>query len=421
MSGGVVYCKPTGFRMFLKVKNFGPIQEGFSSSADGYFEMTRFSVFIGDQGTGKSTVAKLYSTLSWLEKAFVRRYYDLFSLQDFVHLCCYQRIPEEYFSTATEIGYKGAAFAFEIKNSSFKFSRNDGAYICPKILYTPSERNLLSVLDDLERTNALSQLLKDYKAEMRLANKVLAASDSMRLLGYDIRYDKRTDTNYVTPRGDAVSIPVTEASSGIQSVVPLFIVSEALSSEVHKPVWERLKDANASIQALVLDTMGEEQKKERLRRFITSGIGKSLPFDDADLGKALDRYVNSRFMHIVEEPEQNLFPSSQRAVLSGLVSQYNRSGRNALILTTHSPYILSAINNCLYAEKIFAETGRTLPELPAEQFVSIDDMSAYKLDSGRIESIKDSEYNLIDSTAIDDCSSEINALYEKLADLESAR
>ena len=49
----------------LIIKDFGPI-----SSAD--IEIGKFTVVIGTQGTGKSSLAKLFSMFSWLEKSLVR-------------------------------------------------------------------------------------------------------------------------------------------------------------------------------------------------------------------------------------------------------------------------------------------------------------------------------------------------------------
>ncbi|MFM7576658.1 MAG: ATP-binding protein, partial [Microcystaceae cyanobacterium] len=51
----------------IKVKNFGPIGSGFVEN-DGFLDIRKITVFIGNQGTGKSSIAKLLSTFSWLEK-----------------------------------------------------------------------------------------------------------------------------------------------------------------------------------------------------------------------------------------------------------------------------------------------------------------------------------------------------------------
>ena len=56
----------------LKIRNFGPITKGFDEN-DGWLEISPVTVFIGNQATGKSTIAKLYATFTWLEKALVRK------------------------------------------------------------------------------------------------------------------------------------------------------------------------------------------------------------------------------------------------------------------------------------------------------------------------------------------------------------
>ena len=53
----------------LRIKYFGPITEGFDSE-DGFIDFRKLTLFIGDKETGKSTVAKLFSLCSWLEKDF---------------------------------------------------------------------------------------------------------------------------------------------------------------------------------------------------------------------------------------------------------------------------------------------------------------------------------------------------------------
>ena len=48
----------------IKIKNFGPIKEGCTEN-DGWIDIKKVTLFIGNQGSGKSTVAKLISTLTW--------------------------------------------------------------------------------------------------------------------------------------------------------------------------------------------------------------------------------------------------------------------------------------------------------------------------------------------------------------------
>ena len=58
----------------IKIKNFGPVKAGLSN--DEWLDINKVTVFIGNQGSGKSTVAKVISTFTWIEKALVRGDYD---------------------------------------------------------------------------------------------------------------------------------------------------------------------------------------------------------------------------------------------------------------------------------------------------------------------------------------------------------
>lgn len=68
----------------IRIKNFGPIRQGRLDN-DGWLDIKNVSVFIGNQGSGKSCVAKLISTFMWIEKALVRSDYAIadFSAEKF--------------------------------------------------------------------------------------------------------------------------------------------------------------------------------------------------------------------------------------------------------------------------------------------------------------------------------------------------
>ena len=56
------------------------------------------------------------------------------------------------------------------------------------------------------------------------------------------------------------------------------------------------------------------------------------------------KYLNTCLINIVEEPEQNLFPESQKQLLYSLLKFNNLLSGNKLILTTHSPYLINSYN-----------------------------------------------------------------------------
>jgi predicted ATPase len=46
----------------IRVKHFSPIKEGYSNNK--WIDIKKMTIFTGNQGSGKSTVAKLISTLT---------------------------------------------------------------------------------------------------------------------------------------------------------------------------------------------------------------------------------------------------------------------------------------------------------------------------------------------------------------------
>lgn len=126
---------------------------------------------------------------------------------------------------------------------------------------------------------------------------------------------------------------------------------------------------------------------------------------------------------VIEEPEAHLFPIAQGHVVSLIAEAYNSRADGEFVITTHSPYILTALNNLIQASNaarvLNAERESEIFEfVPKTQFVDFDDISAYMVDKGRVVSILDSEFRLIQANAIDDVSSYFSSKFESLLELE---
>jgi hypothetical protein len=64
------------------------------------------------------------------------------------------------------------------------------------------------------------------------------------------------------------------------------------------------------------------------------------------------KYSKSAFINIVEEPEQNLFPLSQKNILFSLLKFNNSTATNKLLITTHSPYLINYLSLAAKAYKL---------------------------------------------------------------------
>jgi predicted ATP-dependent endonuclease of OLD family len=92
---------------------------------------------------------------------------------------------------------------------------------------------------------------------------------------------------------------------------------------------------------------------------------------------------NQKVLRIVEEPEAHLFPIAQKQMVELLALMVNQNKENSLIVTTHSPYILSTFNNLLFASRVIEKNPNAENEV--SEIVDIDfrlkaaDFAAYTL------------------------------------------
>ena len=120
---------------------------------------------------------------------------------------------------------------------------------------------------------------------------------------------------------------------------------------------------------------------------------------------------------ILEEPEAHLYPNAQKGILE-LLALF-MSGGNSTLITTHSPYILGATNNLLYANYLTQAINIAEVSTIVDANYQISSCDAYFVDSGEIGSCFDSEYNLIKNEVIDGASEEINKIFDQLIELSN--
>ena len=95
---------------------------------------------------------------------------------------------------------------------------------------------------------------------------------------------------------------------------------------------------------------------------------------------------------VIEEPEQNLFPETQVKLMYYILSKLDhKNSRDSLVLTTHSPYILYALNNCLLsavAAKEDADAVAEITSVPKEAWINPEIVSVWELRDGMISGNK---------------------------------
>jgi len=121
-----------------------------------------------------------------------------------------------------------------------------------------------------------------------------------------------------------------------------------------------------------------------------------------------------------EEPEAHLHPGAQRSVMAMVAFLVRRGVR--VLLTTHSPYILYAVNNFLMAQKVL-DAGHTLPaDVLSETALRPEQVAAYRFSpDGSVHNIMDMEVGLIDEDELDQVADDLGATFTRLQErLEGA-
>lgn len=400
----------------LLVKDFGPIRndEGIE------LVISPVTVLIGEQGTGKSTIVKLISEFTWLEKSIER---GVFSKKQVVQYnrfkkihCTYHGI-QNYFTNNTYIRFIGDKYLFEYKDGHLTIDDNkEGGYLRPQVMYFPAERNLVSAIESADKIKRLpgsvATLLDEYNRALRNAKDGIMP---LPIDGFSIQYDKLNRVTWLNGKG--VKIRTQESASGFQSLIPLSVVSSYLDAYVRKN----------STDGFVEDSAEERQRLEK----VIQTLLKDKTLDDsikaALLKELSEKKRNKRFINVVEEPEQNLFPISQKYVLYELLSIKNSLPQNELVFTTHSPYLINYLSLAIKAfnvqNHISAQKRQSLDSIvPEAARVSGDDVSVYITSSnGSISVLGKYDGMPSDDNTLNLLLDENNFLYDKILDLESDR
>jgi hypothetical protein len=141
------------------------------------------------------------------------------------------------------------------------------------------------------------------------------------------------------------------------------------------------------------------------------------------------KFKDECFINIVEEIEQNLFPTSQKGMLFNLLKYANEHEDNALLLTTHSPYIINYLSIAIQGDylkgKIDANTegskylDRLDKVVPLTSLVAASDVVVYQLDdAGNIVKLPNYEGIPSDDNYLNASLAEGNTLFDNLLEIE---
>ena len=395
----------------IHIKNVGPLKD------TGEIALNKLLLIIGKQSSGKSTFMKVLCHCRWVEKTLMVD--DDSSAKDYdkEHLFLdslktFHRFNPDFFSSDSYIKYDGDYITIEQNGDEAdavitrKESFEDRRYNT-KLCFIPSERNLISAVKNLDKTYKATELdvLLNYLLEWDEVKDYYSTKNALRLsVARNIQYynDGGADFIYLSQNGK--KLPVFYASSGVQSAMPIevmidrysAVVGEKASLSKHdwRHIFDEMKDSN--IAQNVLTTKANKAYYQSVQFFI-------------------------------EEPEQNLYPFSQKDLLLNVVKHLVAANRNEkarqgsmVVMTTHSPYILSVLNELMAEAKLYDKHYENYIEgvddfVNYDCYMSPDYYSAYFInDNGLFENLIDPELPMISGIELDGVSDWVDEKISKV-------
>lgn len=363
----------------LNIKSFGPIREAEIS-------INKITVLIGEQGSGKSTIAKLYALFTWLEKALARRSITEKYLKQYFRFrktyCAYYHM-DGYFTDCTELRFEGLHYIFEYREDELNVEKNkrvDDSYFMSKVMYVPAERIILGCVDHPSGLKGLGESMKSFSEEYDIAKRELKNGYRLPFDDANFEYDMLNDIARL--RFEDYNVKLSDGASGFQSALPLLLVSKNLSDMV----TNSMKDGGLS---------NKEQKE--LQKEVDSIMNDATLSEDvkkASLRNLSSKYRYSRFVNVVEEMELNLYPDSQKAMLYELIANNNKLDGNRLLLTTHSPYVVDYLTLAIKARQVADRTNgdtdltaKIYDIVPQKSMVHADDWVVYQVGTGTVHEL----------------------------------
>lgn len=419
----------------IRIKNFLGIQ-------DIELDLKRINIIIGPQASGKSICAKLVYyfrnfflvVLSGIENGQGKREID-------IH---FKKIFEEYFP-ASMWGKDNFFIEYQVDQNFIKISRKDIDKKSLNLVYSDSYKKKIASLkkiylscvkSDIKINGEFRYTYDEIRVAREKMNEHILQSFPKEVVYYQVfvpagrSFFSNLQNNIFSFLSSNNSIdPFLKMFGSVYENMKdfyAFITHEKIfTSSNEYSVWKKLSNEILCGQ-FVIDSGDEfirisDHRKIEIQNS-SSGQQEILPLLVMLSSLPFINFRNESGKIIyIEEPEAHLFPSSQKSIIEMISLAIGfRGEKSGVFLTTHSPYILSSINNLLLAglgyedPKKLKEITKIIPE-----FLTIerDDIAVYSISEGKIKNLIDHETGLIDLNIIDNVSNEISDQFDKILNL----
>ncbi len=387
----------------LIVKNFGVLK-------DIDIELHETNLFIGDNGSGKSTLAKLITVVTdfTLNKDEIFKKLKDFDI-DFINKKTFIQLQEEnelilkidtlniIFSSSTKELLQAQEKHKTLSKINNKINEIESKGLLDKAIKIMTE-------DDTSEAKTVKSLIEDQELRTTLNN----LSNTITSL----------KTKYIPAERNLISIFNQSLSNIISAEIPLpktlleFSASyNSARNEIKTLDILGMEYKNENSQDRIYYSSGRSLALENS----SSGIQSVLP-----LYITLKYFATKYLDIIIEEPELNLYPKSQIETVKFMIENRGESSLSIMthspyILSTLNmlifAYKASNTNNTL-KEKISAI-------IPQEQQIDPDNFSAYLIKNGISKNIKGESTGMIQENTIDNIGDRLDNEFNELLDIYS--
>ena len=430
--------KVGGFMKKIIIKNLGPVKN-VELNLD-----KQFNVFIGEQASGKSTIAKavyLFTDIeeSWrsmLLSIFFKRTKQMNNMD--VYLLFHDAMERSFFSMF------GLSNVDKDTILRFEFSQKENNYM--EINFTEDKDFKLRISRNI-RAN-INNILDEFWETLDLVGDKKLPSSIMDKFYDDLAgvFGESKNTLYIPAARSFINMLDESLIEFIEKMTVDYsirgFVEEVLSYKrlVNQGVFDKFVSLNKEfdhnnfrkeydvITNYKKHILKGEYKIYEERECLEIGKEIKVPLRSASSGQqeavwilnllTLSFITGNHSAFIIEEPEAHLYPNAQLDLVKYIVMIAKLTGSRVLI-TTHSPYVLNAMNLLAYSGIVEGDDDDSVnhdKSIVEERYrVPKGELLTYQLKDGYAQSIMDEEL-LIKSERIDGVTEIMNDLFNKIID-----
>lgn len=419
----------------LSVKNFSCIDEA-------HLELSPITVIIGPQASGKSVLSKLtyffYSLLRDLD-IYLEDRKKIDAFKEHIRTKFHEWFPSTAWGQRQFcINFTAGQFEIRLMRSVYKGVLGERF----RITLSPFIENHYQAMTEayeaaLKRSPRNTDPRMEYEFSWKLME--LAETRLRKALG-----DDHVDSQLFVPAGRSFftsigkAVVAFEQTRMLDPTTAIFGRHFAAFKDRHFYRKDRRPRSKRPLAQVMDNLLGGTVRFERDREYVETVDGRKIPFSALSSGQQellplllmltmfdVDGASSMRHRRLVyiEEPEAHLFPNAQSVLVEALVGLVVSSRPPlTMVMTTHSPYVLSKLNNLVkagtLAEALDEKAKDQLNQIVAKQYwLPPKRLLAYAIIDRRLVSITCPE-GFIDGDYLDNVSGEMAREYDSLLELE---